>query len=148
MIEDGNAINAISFLQSALKQDPVDVKVLSALGVAYDQTDRHELAMQTFNRALALSPDNAKLLSNIGLSHALQGDPDTAEIWLLRAAALPDADARVRQNLALVLGLQGRFVEAEIMAAKDMPNGIAKENVSYVKSMITRPHAWQALRGD
>ena len=148
LIEDGNAINAISFLQSALKQDPVDVKVLSALGVAYDQTDRHEQAMQTFNRALALSPDNAKLLSNIGLSHALQGDPDTAEIWLLRAAALPDADARVRQNLALVLGLQGRFVEAEIMAAKDMPNGIAKENVSYVKSMITRPQAWQALRGD
>ncbi|MBL4618303.1 MAG: tetratricopeptide repeat protein [Robiginitomaculum sp.] len=148
LIEDGNATNAISFLQSALKQDPLDVAVLSALGVAYDQSDRHELAMQTFNKALALSPDNSKLLSNIGLSYALQGDPVTAEAWLLRATAQPDADARVRQNLALVLGLQGRFIEAEAMASKDMPNGIAKENINYVKSMITRPQAWEALRGD
>lgn len=148
LIEDGHADNAISFLQSALKQDPLDVTVLSALGVAYDQSDRHELAMQTFNKALALSPQNSKLLSNIGLSYALQGDPVIAEAWLLRAAALPDADARVRQNLALVLGLQGRFAEAEVMAAKDMPNGIAKENINYVKSMITRPQAWEALRGD
>lgn len=148
LIEDGHAQNAISFLQAALKQDPSNAHILSTLGVAYDQSDRHTMAMNTFTRALALSPDNVTILSNIGLSHALQGDPDTAEIWLMRAAALPDADAKVRQNLALVLGLQGRFTEAEAMAAQDMPDGIARGNVAFVKGMITRPQAWKTLRSD
>ncbi len=148
LIEDGHADSAISFLQAALKQAPNDATVLSALGVAYDQSDRHQLALQTFNRALALRPNDPKILSNIGISYALQGDPKTAESWLRRAVNLGTADAQVRQNLALVLGLQGRFEEAEKLAAMDMPEGVARENVAFVKSMITRPQAWTALRGD
>ncbi|VAV95739.1 hypothetical protein MNBD_ALPHA06-1501 [hydrothermal vent metagenome] len=146
LIEDGHAGNAISFLQAAIKQNPKDASALSALGVAFDQSDRHQLAISTFRRALSIRPDDPKILSNIGISYALQGDPKTAETWLRKAADLPDADAQVRQNLALVLGLQGQFEEAESMAALDMPNGVAKENVDFVKSMINRPQAWKALR--
>jgi Flp pilus assembly protein TadD len=148
LIEDGHPGNAVSFLQAALKADPTDASVLSALGVAYDQSDRHSLAMQTFKRAIAMNPEDPKILSNIGISYALQGEPEIAETWLRRASSLPTADAQVRQNLALVLGLQGRFDEAEELAAVDMPDGIAKENVAFVKGMITRPQAWNALRGD
>jgi len=148
LIEDGHFENAISFLQSALRQDPTNAQILSTLGVAYDQSDRHELAMKNFKRALSLDPDNPRILSNIGLSFALQGDPQTAEIWLLRANAQPNADAKARQNLALVLGLQGKFAEAEAMAANDLPNNVAKQNVQMVKTMITRPNAWQALRSE
>ncbi|MBL4596565.1 MAG: tetratricopeptide repeat protein [Robiginitomaculum sp.] len=148
LIEDGHAGNAISYLQLAHQQDPNNASVLSALGVAYDQTNRHELALSAFKQALGLRPEDSKILSNIGISHALQGEPSIAETWLRRAAALPGADGQVRQNLALVLSLQGRFAEAETLAAQDMPDGVAKENIQFVKSMINRPNAWEALRGE
>ncbi len=148
LIEDGHAQNAIAFLQSALQQDPANPKIISAIGVAYDQSGNHDQAINHFTRALAFSPEDPNILSNIGLSHALQGDPVTAEKWLLRANAQPGASAKVRQNLALVLGLQGKFNEAEAMAANDLPGEVAKQNVHLIKTMITRPQAWQALRSE
>ncbi len=148
LIEEGRSANAVTYLQAALQQNPTNARVLSALGVAYDQSDRHTLAMQSFRKANAYAPNDPKILSNIGISYALQGKPDMAETWLRRAVALPNADIQSRQNLALILGLQGKFEEAETTASIDMPKTLAMNNIKYVRAMITRPQAWNALRNN
>lgn len=146
LIEQGRPEQAISYLQTALKQNPSDTTALSALGVALDQTGKHKEAMANFNRAYSLKPNDPNIMSNIGISHAMQGDAATAETWLRMALKQPAAGPQVRQNLALVLALQGKFGEAEAMASKDLPPAMAEKNIEYVKSLVTRPNAWNQLR--
>jgi Flp pilus assembly protein TadD len=64
------------------------------------------------------------------------------------AAGQPGADSRVRQNLALVVGLQGRFDEAEEIARRELSPEQARENVAYLRSMLSQDNAWNQLEED
>ena len=123
------------FARSADFAPQDEASPLAALGLAFDQIERHDQAQQAYSIALERQPDRVSTLSNFGLSLALSGDLERAEATLRQATTLPGADVRVRQNLALILGLQGKFEEmAEV--APFMPERTAEANRLALESLI------------
>ncbi len=146
LIEDGRAGAAVEPLQRASDLDPLDPLALLRLGAALDHTGEHAAARMRYQRALNLQGQTPAALTNMGMSYVLEGDPEAGERYLRQAVNLPGSDHRARQNLALALALQGRFADAEAMAQNDQSVELARANVAFVRSMITRPARWDALR--
>jgi len=125
---------------------PNDWSILSAQGVVAAQLERFDDATKAFETALRLSPNNVSVLNNYALSEALRGKLERAESLLRKAASQSDADTQVRQNLGLIVGLQGKFSEAERIALGDLPPDVAKNNVAYLKEVLTQPARWADLQ--
>jgi Flp pilus assembly protein TadD len=111
-----------------------DWRVVSLLGVAYEQVSRLDEAEAAFRHALELSPDNPAVLSNLAMHEAAAGRTADAETLLRKAAAQPAAGLQVRQNLALILGLEGKLAEAETIQRQDLPPALANANMAYLKA--------------
>lgn len=124
-----------------------DWSAYSALGVAYDMTNRHIEAREQYDRALSLAPAPAKVLNNKGLSYALSGWHQRAEMTL-REATQEGGTSRIRQNYALVLALGGDTIEAERLARSDLPPQVADGNVAYFQRLVSGPAYWGELRAD
>jgi Flp pilus assembly protein TadD len=133
-IAAGRGFYAIDPLTRLGGKDARDWRVLSLLGVAFEQTSRDEEADAAWRRALELSPDNPAVLSNLAMHAAAQGRSADAEALLRRATAQPGATVQERQNLALVLGLQGKLAEAETIQRQDLPPDLAEANMAYLKA--------------
>jgi len=143
----GQAEQAQFVLGRAAALKPKDWTIISAQGVALDQMGQTAQARGKYNAALALSPGNPSILTNLGLSYALEGDLDKAEDALRKAVSDPRADAHARQNLAIVLGLKGNFDEATRLARTDLPQGIADNNMAYLRDMLSQPALWKQMEG-
>lgn len=143
----GQAEQAQFVLGRASSLKPKDWTIISAQGVALDQMGQNAQARSKYNEALLLSPGNPSILSNLGLSYALDGDLDKAEEALRKAVADPRADAHARQNLAIVLGLKGNFDEASRLARTDLPQGVAENNIAYLRDMLNQPALWKQMEG-
>jgi len=143
----GQGFYAIEPLNRLKAKDATDWRVLSLLGVAFDQTSRDAEAEAAWREALGLSPDNPAVLSNLALHLAAKGDAAQAESLLRKAAAQPGAGLQVRQNLALVLGLEGKFAEAEALTRQDLPPDMAANNLAYLHAAAAgSTRTWQALQ--
>ncbi len=147
LIEDNRAAAAVEPLREVLRATNGSVDSLTLLGAALDHIGEHAEAQDLYAQALLADPTDLKALTNLGVSLILTGEPEAAERVLRDASSAPGANANTRQNLALALALQGRFAEAEALAQQDQPADAAKENVAYVRALMTRPDRWQALRG-
>jgi hypothetical protein len=90
---------AIVMFERALAIDPVSVAALNALGAAYDELHRPDLAKTYYLRALVLEPDGADTLNNMAISAAVAGDPAASRQFLARAAALDPGNATIRGNV-------------------------------------------------
>ena len=113
----GEPTRAIPIFARSADFAPIDeASPLAALGLAFDQIERHGHAQEAYEIALQRDPQRVSTLSNYGLSLALSGKLEQAESALRKAVDMPGADVRVRQNLALILGLQGRFDEMSEVA--------------------------------
>ena len=133
-IAGGQGFFAIDPLTQLGGKGAKDWRVLSLLGVAYEQVSRTDDADAAWRRALELSPNNPAVLSNLAMHEAAQGQPAQAETLLRQAAAQPGAGLQVRQNLALVLGLEGKLAEAETIQRQDLPPQLADANMAYLKA--------------
>jgi Flp pilus assembly protein TadD len=133
-VAGGQGFYAIDPLTRLGGKDAKDWRVLSLLGVAYEQVSRDEEAEAAWRRALELSPDNPAVLSNLALHEAAGGKASEAEALLRKAAAQPGASIQVRQNLALVLGLEGKLTEAEAIERQDLPPELADANMAYLRA--------------
>ena len=130
----GRGFYAVDPLTRLGGKDAKDWRVLSLLGVAFEQVSRLDEAQAAWRRALELSPDNPAVLSNLAMHAAAQGQAGEAETLLRRAAAQPGASIQVRQNLALILGLQGKLAEAETIQRQDLPPELAEANMAYLRA--------------
>lgn len=142
----GNLTDALGVIERAQKPDRPDWRLLSAKGAILDQLERSGEARESYRKALDILPDEPTVLSNLGMSYLLTNDLAAAETYLRKANSRPGADSSVRQNLALVVGLQGRFEEAEQIASAELPPEAAKENVTYLRQMLTQQNAWNQLK--
>lgn len=115
----------------------------SAMGVAFDRAEKHQMAQAEYQLALKAQPYNAFALNNLGLSYAMEGKLDAAERTLRRALVAPDAGTQVRQNLALVLALKGNTVEAERLASQDLPASLVKETVDFYGGIADQRALWK-----
>ncbi len=147
-IAAGQGFYAIAPLTKLQARDAKDWKVLSLLGVAYEQVSREADAEAAWTQALQLSPDNPAVLTNLGLHYAAKGDTGRAETLLRKAAVQPGAGLKERQDLALVLGLQGKFDEAEALERQDLPPDMAANNIAYLRAAGSRSErTWQSVQG-
>ncbi len=146
LASSGNLVEALGVIERAQLPDRPDWKLLSAQGAILDQLERTAEAREYYRKALDIVPEEPSVLSNLGMSYLLSNDLAAAETYLRKAVGKPSADSRVRQNLALVVGLQGRFEEAEQIAGAELPPQEAKENVAYLRQMLTQQNAWNQLK--
>ena len=120
--------DAVGFLSQALQSAPNDWTILSARGVAYDQSGDHKLAQADYARALTLDDDNPTVMTNLAMSHVLEGLPAIAEKILQKVVARADATPTMRQNLAMVLAMQGKTIEATELGRVDLAPDDANSN--------------------
>ncbi len=138
---------ALRPLALVAQAEPENWRVRSALGAALDQLGRFPEARRAYQEALAIEPANARILTNLGVSHIMAGEPADAERYLRQAADQRGAPPEARQNLAIALALQGRFDEAEQIERVDLPPAAAAENMRYLRSLLSDPRRWNAVRG-
>jgi len=146
LASSGDLPKALSVIERAQRPDHPDWRLMSAQGAILDQLERPQPARAMYRKALDIKPGEPSILSNLGMSYLLTGDPRSSETYLRKAIAKPGADSRVRQNLALVVGLQGRFKEAEVIARGELPEEEARENIAYLRKMLSQQNAWSQLK--
>jgi Flp pilus assembly protein TadD len=146
-LEAGHGGQAVSLLERAAALPNPSWQTLNALGSAYDQQGRHDVAREQYQRALSLNPKETSIENNMGMSLALEGKLPEAESQLRTLLGRADSKSmpKVRQNLALVVGLQGRFEEARTIASEDLPPDQVEANLAYLQQMLEQPNTWQQL---
>jgi Flp pilus assembly protein TadD len=106
LVEKGRPTEAIDFLTRATELQPKDWTLYSALGVAYDEAQKQDLASQAYTHALALKPDEPSILNNYALSRMLANDPAMARQLMASAAGAGGAsDPKIARNITLVNSL-------------------------------------------
>ena len=65
----GNYTAALNKLLEAEKMAPDDPYIQNSLGLAYMGKERDDMAIQAFNKALALKPDYTEALNNLGAAY-------------------------------------------------------------------------------
>jgi Flp pilus assembly protein TadD len=92
---------AIVYFEQSLAIDPFSVAALNAIGAAYDQLLRFEIAKLYYMRALDIEPNGADTLNNMATSAAMAGDREAAAKLFARAAGLAPDDPTIRGNMRL-----------------------------------------------
>ena len=146
LIDTGDYNQALEVLARAHSPDRPDWHILSAEGIASDGLGMHDRAQAFYLAALKIVPNDPGVMSNLGLSYALSRKLPEAERVLTDAARSSSADPRVRQNLALVLALQGHFDDASQTMRKDLNQTDAASNVAEIRSMMSQPNTWAAIK--
>ena len=146
LVSAGRGAQGVEPLSRAVSSTPGDWRLLNALGVALEQSGRRELARNRFREALSLSEGEPSVLNNLALSLMLDGDPETAESYLRQAANREIAGPEIRQNLAMAVALQGRFDEAEEIALIDSTPDMARQNLDYIRALMSSPRSYDELR--
>lgn len=141
LLGTGKTLQAQRILKRVVSKSKPDWHTLSALGTIEARNGNYEKATQYYRQARALAPKRASILNNLALAMALDGKPDEAENLLRNADDSGRFGARLRQNLALVLALQGKYDEAQAMATTDLPPEKARQNIAYLKRMLSTTDA-------
>ncbi|GGF14337.1 hypothetical protein GCM10011611_20150 [Aliidongia dinghuensis] len=90
---------AIVMFEKALAIDPTSVAALNAIGAAYDELHRPDVAKTYYTKALALEPNGADTLNNMAISAALAGDAAASRELLAQAASIDPANPTIRGNI-------------------------------------------------
>jgi Flp pilus assembly protein TadD len=81
--------------------DPNSVAALNAIGVAYDDLRRPEVAKMYYFKALAIEPNSADTLNNMAVSATIAGETKTAHELFARAAELDARNSTIRENMRM-----------------------------------------------
>lgn len=92
-----NWSRAVVLFRKAVEQEPENYKALNMLGFSLRRSGKHQEAIQTYNRALAIKPDFAQALEYRGKAHLGSGD---------KGAALADYQKLVRLGSPLAEDLK------------------------------------------
>jgi Flp pilus assembly protein TadD len=92
---------AIFMFEKALVLDPNSVAALNAIGVAYDDLRRPEVAKMYYFKALAIEPNSGDTLNNMAVSATIAGETKTAHELFARAAELDARNSTIRENMRM-----------------------------------------------
>lgn len=106
LAQQGHTGDAMAFLERAVQLQPNDWTLYSALGVTYDQMDKHAKAQIAYNKALRLKPNEPSVLNNYAVSQMLAGHLDAAQTLLAQAKAGKDSNPKIAGNLNMVASLR------------------------------------------
>jgi tetratricopeptide (TPR) repeat protein len=107
MLKNGQIKEAIPFLESSAKVEPVDPEVLFNLGIAYSELKQYDEAIIRLKRTVQLKPNHARAWNGLGFAYQRMGKPDLALAPLQKAVELAPTDGYGRRNLAgLLMGME------------------------------------------
>jgi Tfp pilus assembly protein PilF len=110
-LQNGNAAEAIPYLERAADSAPNDLQTLLALGAAYGQTGRHADAVRTVMQAVTMQPSNAAARYSLAVAYANAGHTEYALTAAQQALQLqPDYP-------------QARELVARLSSAPSVPTG-------------------------
>jgi LytR cell envelope-related transcriptional attenuator/Tetratricopeptide repeat len=93
-LREGRYGLALEKFKVVLAEAPASVRVLNAVGTAYDKLGRGDVAETYYKRALEMEPDSSQTLNNFGYSLILRGRHEEALPFLWKAANAIGADGR------------------------------------------------------
>ncbi|AHA28340.1 tetratricopeptide repeat protein [Candidatus Liberibacter americanus] len=146
LANSGHLEEALDSVERAQRPDMPDWTLISAKASILSQMGKYLEARTEYNKALEIAPNEPSIVSNIAMSYLLTGDIKMAEEKMRYASRMLGADSRIRQNLALVIGLQGRIKEAYDIASQELDPEEAKENIAYLKSILSQKDPWSRIR--
>lgn len=112
-LSQGKLKQASNSFVRAITLDPKLWKSLNALGVIHNRTGHPDLALDVFDRALAIEPGSAALYNNKGLSLMLLKNYHQAELQFKKALSLNPDHKLALNNLGLLAAKQGHWKEAQ-----------------------------------
>lgn len=98
-ISENRPRDAVALLTKVLAENPGDAECLSLLGAAYAADNNYPLALDCFNRSLAIRP-TARVFYNLAALYRRQGFTAPAKRALRRAVELDPSYERARKMLA------------------------------------------------
>jgi hypothetical protein len=93
-LREGRYGLALEKFKVVLAEAPASVRVLNAVGTAYDKLGRGDVAETYYKRALEMAPDSSQTLNNFGYSLILRGRNEEALPFLWKAANAVGEDGR------------------------------------------------------
>lgn len=78
-------LEAVKYLQRALKEDPRNAEASNLLGVAYLQTRSVDAALSYFRRAVKLDPEDSRFYNNTGTAYHFKKDYKAAVKYYKKA---------------------------------------------------------------
>ncbi|MEN8169055.1 MAG: tetratricopeptide repeat protein [Pseudomonadota bacterium] len=107
-------------------------RVWNGLGVIADLSGDYMMAVEYYQKAIALAPNLTILHNNLGYSQIMAHDYVAAEASLKKALLLGPGNARVLNNLALCTAWQGRYDEATNILSPVIGAAAANNNTGYI----------------
>ena len=132
---------AIPLFEAAERIGPVDPKLMSERGLAYDLVGDNELAQRYYRQALTAGPDD-ETLRRLALSQAISGDRRGMEVTL--SPLLQRQDKAAWRTRAFAFAILGLGTEAESIARANLPEAAAGGMVAYLRYMPRLTPAQQA----
>lgn len=117
-------------MREAIKEDPEWGPTYDHLGRVLSLTNRHDEAIEAYEKPLSLAPDNPLANVNYGIALALQRGQTERALPFLRAAEkrFPDSD-RLHNALGAALAMLKRHDEQNITLKKLFDQGILVQNI-------------------
>jgi cytochrome c-type biogenesis protein CcmH/NrfG len=109
----------ISRLESALKGDPNNPRILVALGNSYFDAHQHRKAIDIYARVLKIEPKNADVRTDMAIMYRSLKEYDRAAKELRQAAADNPGHVNSRYNLGIVLLNDKKDVKGAVEAWED-----------------------------
>lgn len=103
-LQNGNAAEAIPYLERAANDAPNDLQTLLYLGAAYGQTGRHSDAVRTVMQAVTLQPANAAARYHLAVAYANAGHTEYALTAAQQALHLQPDDPKAQELVARLSG--------------------------------------------
>ncbi len=130
---------AEKYFRAAAEANPNYAEAWSGLGDVAETRDDGALALEHYEKALALKPDLVYTLLNAGLAAGKLNRQDKAEAWYREALRLDPKSAEAANGIGLALAKQGRFDEARqyfenaIALRRDFAGAINNLGVLYLQ---------------
>lgn len=132
---------AIPLFEAAERIGPLDPRLLSERGLAYDLVGDNVLAQQYYRQALTVGPDD-ETLRRLALSQAISGDRRGMEVTL--SPLLQKQDKAAWRTRAFAFAILGLATEAEAIARANLSEAAAGGMVAYLRYMPRLTPAQQA----
>ncbi len=110
----GDLALAVEMIGEAISQNDGVAAFHSDLGIALKSLGKMELALASYERALAIKPDNVETLYNLGILLQIQGKPGDAVVRYEQALALRPNFPEALANIGIALQNQGKLEEAVV----------------------------------
>lgn len=123
------------YREALTKAGAPEVKIRDSLGTLYGMMNQHDLALNEFQRALALAPRSVVGYYNIGITYFLKGDYEKAFVYFKQGQKVDKDYFWVYYGMGLVFEKQKKFDQAQAMFKKALS---LEPNFKMAQEALTR----------